>query len=166
MKKKKVKFMDEIEFSSSEYAKQLYIKENKKLKLKIICAFISVLTPLVWIFLFSFKEKTGAAFTTNSVLADNIIGMVLSVFLLAGIGATIISNPVQIIKTTFKLAEFGWFLVPFIIADIIAAIVCACVSVISLMFVPTFHCAVGIYQSYRNKKDAEVYCMLNNVEVE
>ena len=154
--------MDEIEFSSSEYAKQLYIKENKKLKFKIICAAISLFTPLVWVFFFSFKD---VPFTTNSQLMDNVLGFFIVGLFIAGIVATIISNPVQIIKTTFKLAAFGWFLVPFIIADIMAAILGVCVSIIVLMFVPTLHCVVGIYQSYRNKKDAEVYCMLNNVEV-
>ncbi len=159
MKKQKVKFMDEIEFSSSEYAKQLYIKENKKLKFKIICALISLLTPLVFILLYTTK-KAGIELVNNAFSE-----MFFTVLFCAGIGATIISNPLQIVKTTWKLMLFGWYIVPIVFIDLIAVIFCLWFSMIALFFIPTIHCAIGIYQSYRNKKDAEVYCMLNNVGV-
>ncbi len=154
MKKEKVNFMDKIEFDSSEYAKQLYQKETRKLKFKIICAAISLLTPLAWA-VFMFTELGNNLF----------VGYTMGTFLYAGIAATIISNPIQILKTTLKAGAFGWYIAPILLIDILTFMLGLAISVIALLLVPTIHCGVGVYQCYRNRKDAEVYFTLNNVEV-
>ena len=163
MKKKQRKALfDSLEFSSSDYAREIYEKESKKLKFKFICCLISLLTSLCFlIILLSKKFPSISAFIdyTDESIFLNVIFMVL---MGSGWIALIISNFFMIFKLIWHCAWFGWFIIPFYFIDILGLIFGAVFGLYACFFTPVIPCIIGTYQTYKNKKDAEDFLVLIN----
>lgn len=151
MKKEKVSLFEKPEITNREYAQKTYDQESAKFKFKLICAGLSLLTSLGWLL--------------QSVLGDSQFASILTgILLLIGFAATIISSPITLIKTAFKLVRFGWYIVPFALVDLFGAAVGAMAAIALFGFAPVVYCVIGLYQSYLSKKEAERFLYSTPVE--
>ncbi len=143
---------EKVEITDPEYAQKLYEKETQKFKIKVICAGVSLLTSISWLLYFLLE----------SVLPTAIEDLLL-IPLGIGIIAAIISGPITIIKTIFKVGKIGYTIMPIILLDIFCFIMGILVALVALVYVPILHCAVILYQSYKAKKAAEEFLALDTV---
>lgn len=135
--KKKVNLFERVEITDAEAAQELYDSECKKLKFKLICTAVSLFSTVGY---FLWKVDLGA-----------FLNEVIACLTFAGWIATLLSSPLNVLKTIFKFAKFGWYIVPFFFIDIISAIVAAFLALYIFYAFPVVYCIVGVYQSYLNK---------------
>ena len=88
------------EFTNLNHAKQVAEKEGKKIKFKLICAGISLLTTIVWL-LYWFAGIEGTA------MED-----VLGVPLVIGVVAMFVCTNISYFKYFGKCCKITWFLIP------------------------------------------------------
>lgn len=120
--------------------------------MKLICAGVSLLTSVSWLIYLLLE----------SVLPTTVEDLLL-VPLGIGIIATIISGPITVVKTIFKIARTGWYIIPFFLLDIVVFLFGLIFAVLGLLFVPVLYCAINLYQSNKTKKAAEEFLALDTV---
>lgn len=152
MKKEKTSLFEKVEITDPEYAQKIYEKETQKFKLKLICAGVSLLTSISWLLYFLLESVSPTA-----------IEDLLLISLGIGIIATIVSGPITIIKTIFKVGQIGYTIMPIILLDVFCFIIGIWLALAALLIAPVLHCAVILYQSYKNKKAAEEFLALDTV---
>lgn len=141
--KTKEKLFERVEITDQEFAQQTYEKEQKKFKFKLICTVISLFSTVGC---FLWKVDLGA-------FLNELIAFVT----VAGWVATLISSPLNVLKTIVKFAKIGWCIVPFYFIDLIGAALGAVLALYIFYAFPVVFCIVSLFQSYLNKKDAEEY---------
>ena len=148
--KEKTSLFTKAEIHGVDYAQAMYNEESLKFKIKLICAVISLLSPL--------------SFLISVLFGDAGFFNVLETILICiACGATLISNPIISVKTILKFGIIGYWIVPFIIINIFGFVFGIFLALVVFIAFPTFYCIVGLIQSYRNKKDARDYLeMFNN----
>lgn len=147
--KKKVQLFEGVEISDLEYARTVYNKEKSRLKFKLICAGIALLTSIIWLFSDTIKDL-------------HVISTVMAIIMSAGYVAALISCPFVIIKTVFKVARFMYALVPFILLDVFAGAIGLVAALFVFLYAPVAYCAIGIYQSYKNLNEAKAFLTYYN----
>lgn len=158
--KEKETFIEEgIEFTSLEHAKQVAEKEGKKLKFKLICAGISLLTTIVWL-LYWFAGIEGT-----------VMEEILGVPLVIGVVAMFVCTNISYFKYLWKSIVVAWFLIPIFPIDVLMCIMGAAVFFIFSIYFPIVPCIMAIRQSYGNKQEACAYILsaesyVNSVPVE
>lgn len=146
----KTSLFTKAEIHGVDYAQAMYNEESAKFKFKLICAIISLLSPLSLLISVLFGD---AGFLT----------VLETVLVCIACGATLIANPIVSAKTILKFGVIGYLIVPFIIINIIGFIFGIFLALFVFIAFPTFYCIIGLIQSYRNKKDAKEYLeMFNN----
>ena len=148
--KEKTSLFTKAEIHGVDYAQAMYNEDSLKFKIKLICAVISLLSPL--------------SFLISVLFGDAGFFNVLETILICiACGATLISNPIISVKTILKFGIIGYWIVPFIIINIFGFVFGIFLALVVFIAFPTFYCIVGLIQSYRNKKDARDYLeMFNN----
>lgn len=149
--KKKEKLFERVEITDQEFAQLTYDTEQKKFKFKLICTGISLFSTLG---VFLWKVDLGA-----------ILNELIAFVTIAGWVATLISSPLNVLKTIVKFAKIGWYIVPFYLIDLIGAALGAVLALYIFYAFPVVFCVIGLYQSYLNKKDAEEYLELVDEEL-
>lgn len=139
MSKEKKPLFDIEEFSTYDYAKQIYEREHKNFKIKLICTIISITSTIAWL------------------LEDVIGGSVLGFLLLVGMMATIISSPKVVLRTAARIIYYGWYIMPYPILDMLGALVGFLVAFGILGWAPIIYCLLGLYQSYRTMREAKLF---------
>lgn len=150
MKKEKISLFEKVEITDPEYAQKLYNKETQKFKLKLICAGISLLTSISWLFYFLLE----------SIMPTTVEDLLL-IPMAVGIIAAVVAGPITVVKTVFKIARTGWHIIPFFLLDIVGFLFGLIFAVLGLLFVPVLYCAIILYQSYNTKKEAESFLALD-----
>lgn len=149
--KTKEKLFERMVIEDREFAQQTYDKEAKKFKFKLICTGISLFSTLGC---FLWKVDLGA-------FLNELIAFVT----IAGWIATIISSPLNVLKTIVKFAKIGWYIVPFYLFDLIGATLGAVLALYIFYAFPVVFCIIGLYQSYLNKKYSEEYLELGDEDI-
>ena len=139
------------EIHGVDYAQTMYDKESTKFKIKCICAGVSLLAPLAWLLSVLFGDA-------------GFLNILETVFLCIGCGATLIANPIVSVKTIWKFGTAGYWVLPFIIINLIGFILGIFLALVILAMFPTFYCIIGLIQSHRNKKDARDYLEMFHTE--
>lgn len=145
VKNKETMFEKGTEFTNLNHAKQVAEKEGKKIKFKLICAGISLLTTIVWL-LYWFAGIEGTA-----------MGDVLGVPLVIGVVAMFVCTNISYFKYFGKCCKITWFLIPIFPIDIIFCIMGGVAFMMASLYVPVLPCLITLYQSYITKKEAENY---------
>jgi len=145
--KERRKFFEKPEITELDYAQALLEKENKKFKFKLICTGISILPSIFWL--------------VAKWLPSNFFGDCCAIIAIIGWIATIICNPLGILKTMAKFTYFGLLLVPIVFFNIFAAAIGFVLALMLLIYAPVVYCLFGLYQSYLNKQEAEEFLYLN-----
>ncbi len=145
VKNKETMFEKGTEFTNLNHAKQVAEKEGKKIKFKLICAGISLLTTIVWL-LYWFAGIEGTA------MED-----VLGVPLVIGVVAMFVCTNISYFKYFGKCCKITWFLIPIFPIDIIFCIMGGVAFMMASLYVPVLPCLITLYQSYITKKEAENY---------
>lgn len=151
MKKEKVEIFSKNHFDCFESAQKLYDNENKKFKFKWILGIISIITPICWVIFYNDYH--------NEVLEK-----IVTVPIIIGWIAAIVSSPITIIKSVWKIGRWFWYIVPFFFFDIFGLIFGLALGLIVFAYIPTVYCAIGLYQSYLNKTEAAEYLALAQIE--
>ena len=147
---KKQSLFTKAEIHGVDYAQAMYNEESMKFKIKLICAVISLLSPLSLLISILFGDA-------------GFLNVLETVLVCIACGATIIANPIISAKTILKFGIVGYWIVPFIIINIIGFVFGIFLALVVFIAFPTFYCIVGLVQSYRNKRDARNYLeMFNN----
>lgn len=147
--KEKETFIEEgMEFTSLEHAKQVAEKEGKKLKFKLICAGISLITTIVWL-LYWFAGIEGT-----------VMEEILGVPLVIGVVAMFVCTNISYFKYLWKSIVVAWFLIPIFPIDVLMCIMGAAVFFIFSIYFPIVPCIMAIRQSYQNKQEADSYIFM------
>lgn len=149
--KTKEKLFERMEITDQKFAQQIYDKEQKKFKFKLICTGISLFSTVGY---FLWKVDLGA-FLNELIAFVTVTGWV----------ATLISSPLNVLKTIVKFAKIGWYIVPFYLFDLIGAALGAGLALYIFYAFPVVFCVIGLYQSYLNKKDAEEYLEFGDEDI-
>ena len=153
-KKEKVKLFERVEISGPEFAKELYEKESKKFKFRLICTIAALAATLAFsLFLGPLKNLTDIAVIDILVSSVYIIGMIL----------TVVSGPVGVLKLFLKAGKFCYWIVPFVLFDLIGFIFGLCMALSVFCFAPVVFAAYNLYQSYITKKDASEFLALADI---
>ena len=149
--KKQERLFERIEITDQEFAQKMYNDEPKKFKFKLICAGISLFSTVGF---FLWKVDLGT-FLNNLIAFVSIAGWI----------ATIISSPLNVLKTIVKFAKIGRYIIPFYFFDLIGVVLGAFLALYIFYGFPIIYCIIGLYQSYLNKKAAKDYLNLSNKDV-
>lgn len=142
----KRKMFDEgMQFTSLEHAKQVSEKEGKKIKFKLICAGISVLTTVVWVI----EWLTGVGQTA--------LGDVLGVVMIIGWIAMFVCTNIRYFKYLWNSIVIAWFLIPIFPIDLMCCIVGAVVFFGFSLYAPVVPCLLALRQSHLTKREADEY---------
>lgn len=153
MKKENVKLFEKIEITDPEYAKKLYEKESKKWNLKLICTIIAAVGSVCGFLCMSDTlDKTG--FLYDLVQFVWFVGLVA--MLVAG-------SVINTLKLIFKVGQLGYYIVPFVLLDLIGFVFGLAFGLIITLMLPVVPAAMTLYQSWQNKKTAEEYLALDAV---
>lgn len=149
MKKKyDVQFVEIPAFESDEEAMKVLNREEKKFTLNIIATVLALLGT----FLFLVSQNEAFDFLFKGVLEYISFGIYA-----AGLLGTIALNPIKTFKSVIKVAKFGYNIVPFILFDLIGGAIFFGVGLIGLFYVPVAYAAYNLYDSYRTKKEANLF---------
>ncbi len=143
--KTKEKLFERVVMTDQEFAQQTYDSEQKKFKFKLVCTGISLFSTVGY---FLWKVDLGT-----------FLNELIAFLTVAGWIATLLSSPLNILKTIFKFAKIGWYIVPFYLIDLIGAILGAVLALYIFYAFPVVFCIIGLFQSYLNKEDAKEYLM-------
>lgn len=151
-KKEKVSFFEKVEFENSSVANDFLAKENRNIKFKFICAVLAGVGTLVM--------SLGMNQTTTHIFDSDLMGTIGVIIFVAGIIATLLSGPLNIVKLIWKLGKFCYWVVPFLLVDLAAFVFGLCMGLVVFMYFPVVFAVYNLYQSYRNKVEAEKYIAL------
>lgn len=149
VKTKETMFEKGTEFVNLNHAKQVSEKEGKKIKFKLICSAISLVTSIAWLIYGSGVEGTTA---------EDILGW----FVVIGIVAMFACTNISYFKYFGKCCKITWFLIPIFPIDIIFCILGGTAFMMASLYVPVLPCLITLYQSYITKKEADNYISLTD----
>lgn len=144
VKTKETMFEKGAEFANLNQAKQVAEKEGKKIKFKLICAAISLVTSIAWLIYGSGVEGTTA---------EDVLGWLVVI----GVAAMLVCTNVSYLKYFGKCCKITWFLIPIFPIDLIFCIMGGVAFMMASLYVPVLPCLITLYQSYITKKEAENY---------
>lgn len=153
-KKEKVKLFEKVEISGPEFAKELYEKESKKFKFRLVCTIAALIATLIFI-LFS-----GPLSSLSDIAVIETVSIVIYV---GGLLCTLLSGPVGVLKLFLKAGKFCYWIVPFILFDLIFFVIGLAVALIAFCVAPVIFAAYNLYQSYLTKKDAQEFLALADI---
>ena len=146
MKKEKVNFFERLEITDPEYAQKLYDKEEKKLKLKLICTAIAAVGSI------------GGAYCFTNVRSSGFLFNLLGFFWIAGMVAIIVAGSFKnLLNIILKFGKIAYYIIPFPLIDIFCFIFGAAIGFIACMVLPVIPCGITLYQSYKNINEAKNY---------
>jgi len=140
-KKESKKFFESVQFDTVENAENTARKAAKKLeKAKIGLIIAGVATAL---------SALGFSF--------EVLGFLLPIAFLAAIAAYIVGGGIKIaLKTAWKIAKFGWFVIPFPY-DIVTGIVTLIFAIMGFIFFPVVFVLVNFFQIKKTLNEAEEF---------
>ena len=144
VKTKETMFEKGTEFVNLNHAKQVAEKEGKKIKFKLICSAISLVTSIAWLIYGSGVEGTTA---------EDILGW----FVVIGIAAMLVCTNISYLKYFGKCCKITWFLIPVFPIDIIFCIMGGVAFMMASLYAPVIPCLISLYQSYITKKEADTF---------
>ncbi|MBQ3007551.1 MAG: hypothetical protein IJD78_08325 [Clostridia bacterium] len=148
-KTKETMFEKGAEFVNLNQAKQVAEKEGKKIKFKLICGAISLVTSIAWLIYGSGVEGT---------IAEDILGWLVVI----GIAAMLICTNISYLKYFGKCCKITWFLIPIFPVDLIFCVMGGVAFMMASLYVPVLPCLITLYQSYITKKEADSYIAAYN----
>lgn len=149
VKTKETMFEKGAEFATLNQAKQVSEKEGKKIKFKLICAAISLVTSIAWLIYGSGVEGTTA---------EDILGWLVVI----GLAAMLVCTNISYFKYFGKCCKITWFLIPIFPIDIIFCVMGGVAFMMASLYVPVIPCLFTLYQSYITKKEADSYISAYN----
>ena len=149
VKTKETMFEKGTEFVNLNHAKQVAEKEGKKIKFKLICSAISLVTSIAWLIYGSGVEGTTA---------EDILGW----FVVIGVAAMLVCTNINYFKYFGKCCKITWFLIPVFPIDLIFCVMGGAAFMMSSLYAPVVPCLISLYQSYVNKKEADNYISLTD----
>ena len=144
VKTKETMFEKGTEFVNLNHAKQVAEKEGKKIKFKLICSAISLVTSIAWLIYGSGVEGTTA---------EDILGWLVVI----GVAAMLVCTNISYLKYFGKCCKITWFLIPIFPVDLIFCVMGGVAFMMASLYVPVLPCLITLYQSYITKKEAENY---------
>ena len=152
-KMKKVNLFEKVDITDSDYATKLYEKEEQKWKFKLTCTVIAVLGSI------------GSLLYANYMNSDNeFLSSTFAILWLCGMIAAVITSPINIFRVIFKFGSVAYYVVPFILIDLVAFVLGLALGFIAVTMLPVIPCLVTLYQSHQNMKYAKDYLALHNNE--
>lgn len=149
MKKKfDVQFVEIPTFENKEEAMKILNREEKKFVLNIV----ATVCALLGTFLFLVSQSESFDFLFTGVLEYISFGIYA-----AGLLGTIALNPIKTFKSIIKVAKFGYNITPFILFDFIGAAIFFLIGLMGLVYVPVAYAAYNLYDSFRIKKEANLF---------
>lgn len=152
-KKKASLFETEI-LDGEEAAKELYERNTKKLercKLGLIVAVIASVVGGIGLAM-QFELISLPLLIENvieTLLPFAIIGSAISYILAGGI--------LTAIRYSFRIAEFGWFLIPIFPIDLCIGFLALAFSIMTFIYVPIVSVGINYVQTKKNIEQAELY---------
>lgn len=146
--KEKVKLFEKAVLSDAGAARELYEKEDKQFKFRLICTGIALVSTIVSII----------GLTVWSSMPD----IIAVISLVLGVAAAILSGPVNVVKLFLKTGKLFYYIMPIFILDIAMFGIGLVFALMIFVFAPVVFTAFNLYQSYINRKDAEAFLALNN----
>ena len=147
-KKEKVSLFEKEVITNSVQAEAIIEKENKKYKFALVCTGLSLFATSMTLLSFT-PLAEWAIFDWLEVIFIPLWG--------AGVVATFLTGPMNILKAVIKVGKISWFVVPVFPLDLICFLAGMGFALIALVFLPTLYAAYNLYQSYLNKKNAETF---------
>lgn len=149
--KENASFFTKKEIHGIEYAQKEYDMECLRFRMKLVCAGISLLSPL--------------SFLVFSIFGDvGIWNVIETLMIVVACGATLAANPIISLRTVWKFGVIGYWIVPFLLINFIGFILGIFLALMLFIVFPTFYCVIGLIQSYRDKKDTRTYLELFHIE--
>lgn len=146
--KKKVSLFERIEITDPDYAQKMYDKEVNKFKFKLICTGVALV------------GSVGGWFLINPI-SNNFLSTCLSVLWLVGVIATIAAGSIgNLFKVIFKFGKIAYNIVPFILIDLVCFVFGLALGFLVCMLFPVVPCAITLYQSKENIRNAKDYLAL------
>lgn len=147
-KKEKVSLFEKEVITDSGQAEAIIEKENKKYKFALVCTGLSLFATSMTLLSFT-PLAEWAIFDWLEVIFIPLWG--------AGVVATFLTGPMNILKAVIKVGKISWFVVPVFPLDLVCFLAGMGFALIALVFLPTLYAAYNLYQSYLNKKNAETF---------
>lgn len=149
MKKKyDVQLVEVPAFESEEEAMKVLNREEKKFILNIVVTVLAFLGTC----LFLVSQNESYDFLFNGFMEYISFGIYA-----AGLLGTIALNPIKTFRSIINVAKFGYHIVPFILFNLIGGAIFFGVGLIGLFYVPVAYAAYNLYDSYRTKKEANLF---------
>ena len=153
-KMKKVNLLEKVEITDPDYATKLYEKEEQKWKFKLICTSIAAIGSIC-----------GLIIATGDVPESTIIQALVILPWPAGIIASLVASPINVFKVILKCGSVAYYIMPFILIDLVAFVFGLALGLIAVMMLPVIPCLVTLYQSRQNMKYAKDYLALYHNEI-
>ncbi len=140
-KKESRKFFESVQFDTVANAEQVIEKSQKKLEKAKIGLIVSGVATGLSALAFFFP----------------VLNFLLIFAFLASVAAYIIGGGIKIaLKTAWKIAKFGWFIIPFPY-DIATGIITLIFAVMGFMFIPVVFVFVNYLQIKKNLNEAQEF---------
>lgn len=148
-KKEKVSFFEKEIIVDYDHAESILKRENIKFKFFLICTGFSLVSTILCLLAF-----TPLVDLPIFAWLDTVVGDIIFV---AGVGGALLTGPIRIVKTIFKVAKFAWFIIPFFPFDLFLGFIALCIAAVAFVVAPVVFAAYNLYMAYLNKKYAELF---------
>ncbi len=138
---------EEMENESTTYKQEAYEKECKRFKFKAVCTLLSLAATVAFLLVMAYDGKE------TPLIIDGLI----AVFGFLGWIATLISNPIIVLKSILKITITVYSLVPFFLFDILVAVLAFGAALYIAIIAPVIYCLYGLYLAYERKEAMKLY---------
>lgn len=147
--KNKVSLFEKVNITDPEYAEKLYQKEKKKQKIKLICTGLAAIGSIA-----------GLLYISGSIESETLIVAIFGVWAVGFIAALVAGSFINFFKVVFKFASIIYYIIPFILFDILGFVFGLAIGLIGVVLFPVIPCIITLWQSRQNMKYAKDYLAL------
>ncbi len=152
--KKTISLFEKVKIEDPAYAQKLYDKECLKFKIKLICTvYCAVGSIIISLILWGPLKDYPETLFLDIVAIFGLLSYVACI-----VGGGLIKG----LKLLGYIGLAAWYIIPIFPIDLIALAVAGVFSLMVLMSAPVIPAAISLYQSYKNKKEAEEFLALSN----
>lgn len=147
--KQKVSLFATEFIESEDAAHEIVERNNQKLDRCQKGVMIAGIASLCWVIFYFLSDHNFPEVLLCVLSAVAIASAIISYVFAGGI--------LLAVKTMFKLAKIGWYIVPFFFLDLAAAAVGLAIGLAALIYLPIIYVGLSYIQTRKNIKEAEIY---------
>ena len=146
-KREKTKVIEDIEFDSEEFAKSVLTEaqdKTEKCKKAMMIGAVSTVCSFIGLCTVGSHDNIGMGFFVAAVIIA-----IVSYVIGGGVGTAV--------KSAFKVAKWGWYVIPSFPADVFIFVCVLYIAFFAFFFVPILFNFINYRQFKKNLEDAKLY---------